>query len=102
MGSSKCDICPEGFYCQFGTSTPLPCQKNFYAPKGSAGCTPCADGEFTKGIGSASCLICPASKFSVDGWWCMTTYERLIFVGIWLASIISGSISLWKKRDSRK
>jgi len=96
MGSSKCDICPEGFYCQFGTSTPLPCQKNFYAPKGSAGCTPCADGEFTKGIGSTSCLICPASKFSVDGWWCMTTYERLIFVGIWLASIISGSISLWK------
>jgi len=95
-GSSKCDVCPEGFYCQFGTSTPLPCQKNFYAPKGSAGCTPCADGEFTKGIGSASCLICPASKFSVDGWWCMTTYERMIFVGVWLASIISGSISLWK------
>jgi len=95
-GSSKCEICPEGHYCQYGSSTSLPCQINYYAPKGSSGCTPCANGEFTKDIGSSSCLICPSSKFTINGWWCMTTYERLVFVAIWIGTIISGIISIWK------
>jgi len=96
LGNVKCDDCPSGHSCSYGASTPEPCQINSFATKGSSACTPYENGEFTEKAGSSSCMSCPSSKFSVDGWWCMTTYEKLIFVIIWITSLVSGFFSCWK------
>jgi len=96
QGNSKCNDCPPGHSCSYGSSTPEPCPKNTYSPKGASACTPCENEEFTIGAGSSSCMTCPASKFSLDGWWCMSIYEKIIFLVIWITSIISSLFSVWK------
>ena len=96
QGNSNCNDCPPGHSCSYGASTPEPCPKNTYSPKGASACTPCENEEFTLGIGSSSCMTCPASKFSFDGWWCMSIYEKIIFLVIWITSIISSLFSVWK------
>lgn len=96
QGNSKCNDCPPGHSCSYGSSTPEPCPKNTYSPKGASACTPCENEEFTIGAGSSSCMTCPASKFSFDGWWCMSIYEKIIFLVIWITSIISSLFSVWK------
>lgn len=95
-GSSNCLPCPEGYYCVSGSSTPIKCPVNTMASKGAGGCTPCPNGQFTKVPGASACFECPSSKFSIEGWWCMTLYEKLIFAGIWVGSLISVGVSFYK------
>jgi len=97
--SAQCKTCPEGYYCQFGSTTPIICQMNTFADKGSPACTNCPNGQFTSGIGASACETCPSSKFSIDGWWCMSQYEKIVFLGIWIGSFISGLFTLWKVRN---
>ena len=68
---------------------------NSIASKGSGACTACPPGQFTQDTRTV-CYECPSSKFSFDGWWCMTTFERLVFVGVWIASIISILLTIYK------
>ena len=95
-GNSECTICPPGNFCPYGSSIPQLCPTNFYSQKGSSGCTPCENDEFTIGPGKSTCISCPSSKFSFNGWWCMTHIEKVVFVLIWIGSIISGTFSTWK------
>ena len=96
IGSKNCEICPDGNYCANGASSPILCPKNTFATAGNGGCTQCPQGQFTRDVGQSVCESCPSSRFTVDGWWCMTSYEKIIFVLIWLGSIISGIITLLK------
>jgi len=96
LGNSKCENCPAGYSCSFGASLPQPCPINYYASSGSSACTPCSNGQFTTEIGSSTCMSCPSSRFTFDGWWCMNTFEKLVFLGVWIGSITSGGITLWK------
>lgn len=95
-GNKECVICPEGNYCAYGSLFPILCPRNSYAGKGSSGCTPCDNEQFTEGAGKSTCISCPSSRFNLDGWWCMTVYERIIFVVIWLTTIISSVLTIWK------
>ncbi len=97
--SAQCKTCPEGYYCQFGSTTPIICQMNTFADKGSPACTNCPNGQFTSGMGASACETCPSSKFSIDGWWCMSQYEKIVFLAIWIGSFISGLFTLWKVRN---
>jgi len=95
-GSGQCEICPGGYVCSFGSITKTECPKDTFSTEGSITCTPCPSGQYTDGVASKVCLICPSSRFSIEGWWCMSNYERLIFSGIWIGSILSGCITIWK------
>ena len=98
-GASSCTICPAGYSCTFGSNNPIICPKNTFAIKGSSGCTPCDEGYFTKNVGSSSCFVCPSSKFDINGWWCMNDYERIVFVFVWIGTIFSGCLSIWKTKE---
>ena len=96
IGMKQCEICPGGSACAYGTSIPQICPKNTFASKGAAACTPCEDEHFTFTAGQTYCVICPSSRFNLNGWWCMSNYERIVFVLIWVASLLSGCVSIWK------
>jgi len=95
-GSSDCLPCPAGYACDSGTTVPVECPVNTIATKGSGGCTPCPQGQFTKGPGESACITCPSSRFTIDGWWCMTPYEKLVFLAVWIGSIASFILTVWK------
>ena len=96
FGNIVCNICPEGYSCAYGSENPIICPLNTAAPKGSPACTPCSPGQFTKNEGGIICESCPGGQFSIDGWWCMTQYERLVFCFLWIGSIFSGIVTIWK------
>jgi hypothetical protein len=52
-GSSECQQCPEGYYCEEGTSDPIICE-NGYCPKGSSSPTDCPLGQYTETQGLES------------------------------------------------
>jgi len=95
-GSKICKTCPDGSWCEVGSSRPNECPQNTIPGQSSGGCIPCPQNEFTEGPGQSVCLTCPSSKFSFDGWWCMNSYERLIFVVLWAGSIISCTVTIYK------
>ena len=95
-GAIICDSCPEGYYCEYGAIFPRLCEKNTIAIKGSGGCTPCPSGQFTNGPGESACFECPSSNFSINGWWCMTLFEKLVFLAVWFGSLISLIVTIWK------
>lgn len=96
LGNTVCDTCPEGYSCPYGSEKAIICPINTASPKGSAACTPCSPGQFTKMEGGIICETCPGGQFSIDGWWCMTKFERLVFCFLWIGSIISGIATIWK------
>jgi len=99
FGSIFCETCPEGFFCPFGAVEPLVCTMNTYASKGSPACTPCDNGQYTEKAGSSVCMDCSGNRFQISGWWCMTTYDKALFIIVWVGSIISGVATIKKIRD---
>jgi len=97
--SCKCNNCPDGSWCGIGSARPNECPQNTIPAQSAGGCIPCPKNEFTEGPGQAVCLTCPSSKFSFDGWWCMDSYERLVFVVLWVGSIISCAVTIYKIRN---
>ena len=89
VGSPKCDTCPEGFSCPFGSIEPVICEKNYIAKKGSSACTSCPSGSFTMGAGETDCIPCAGNQFDASGWWCMSSFERVIFISVWTGTIFS-------------
>ena len=102
VGSVFCETCPEGFFCPFGAVDPLVCTMNTYASKGSPACTPCDNGQYTEKAGSSVCVDCSGNRFQISGWWCMTTYDKALFIIVWVGSIISGIATIKKIRDEIK
>lgn len=96
-GSYDCTICPAGHYCELGTSIPIKCSENTIAIKGSGGCTACLEGQYTDEL-KIKCYECETSKFNFNSWWCMTFFERIVFIGVWLGSGISLFLSIYKIR----
>ena len=94
--NSVCQICPEGYFCSVGATEPIICEKNYFSIKGSSSCTQCDNGQFTNGPGASTCFTCPSSKFSFDGWWCMTIFEKFVFIFVWIGSVTSGFITIYK------
>lgn len=68
------------------------------ATKGSGACTPCPAGQFARDKGSTSRMECPSSEFNLDGWWCMTSYEKIVLIALWFGSFISCILTIWKIR----
>lgn len=44
------DICPEGYYCEIGSSKP----------------TPCGNGTYMNHTGASACYVCPAGYYCVN------------------------------------
>ena len=44
------DICPEGYYCEIGSSKP----------------TPCGNGTYMNHTGASTCYVCPAGYYCVN------------------------------------
>ena len=99
LGGIFCETCPEGSFCPFGAIEPLICPMNTYASKGSPACTPCDNGQYTETVGSSVCVDCSGNRFQISGWWCMSSYDRAIFIIVWVGSIISGIATIKKIRD---
>ena len=100
LGSTICEACPEGSYCGLGASEPTKCLINSYSVKGSSACTPCGAGKYTEEPGSSRCLDCVGGQFDVSGWWCMTLFDKILFVFVWGGSILSGVATLKKARET--
>ena len=97
-GAVKCIECPAGYTCELGTIEPQICLTGTISLKGSASCKQCGIGEYTEGAGQSICYVCPSTKFSINGWWCMTLYQRLVFVLVWISSIFSSIMTFIKIR----
>jgi len=95
-GVAKPLECEAGYQCPSGSSMQVICQKNFYALPGSGVCILCQNGQFTLGEGSKGCETCPVSKFNLDGWFCMTEFEKIFFVFGWIVTVFSAGLSCWK------
>jgi len=95
-GNSACVVCPAGYFCPLGSKNPFICDENKYSLQGSVSCTNCLIGQFTKEKGASACEDCPSSQLSFNGLWCMTVYEKIIFVFVWLGSIFSAVVTIWK------
>ncbi len=97
-GSAQCKTCPEGHYCQFSTITPVICETNTVAQKGSSACTQCENGEYTNGIGASICIPCLNGFWNINNWWCQDTYQRLITFAIWMTTVVSIIFTIFKIR----
>ena len=95
-GAIKCEITPSGYSTSIGSKIPTICPINTYSTKGSSNCLPCPNGEFNDKEGQDSCFKCPSSQFSANGWWCMTSTEKLVFIVLWIGSLISGLATIKK------
>lgn len=95
-GTGKCEICPPGYACIFGTVNPIICEKNFIAKKGSSACTNCPSGSFTNAEGETDCTPCGGNQFDISGWWCMSSFERILFLSVWGGTILSAYATLKK------
>jgi hypothetical protein len=61
-----CAVCPRGFYCPIGTSTPIPCTRGYYCVTGTDTPRPCPIGTFgnTTGLkGQDECSSCTAGYY---------------------------------------
>lgn len=88
-GTAKCETCPAGFSCPFGSIEPAVCEKNYIAKKGSSACTSCPSGTYTNGEGETDCIACAGNQFDASGWWCMSSFERVLFIGVWGGTFLS-------------
>jgi len=88
--------CQGGYQCPSGTFEPILCLKNTFALPQSGICTPCPSGQFTKGEGANSCIVCPTSKWNAEGWYCMSEIEKGIFIVGWIVTSFSAMLTLWK------
>ncbi|XP_049431864.1 signal peptide, CUB and EGF-like domain-containing protein 3 [Epinephelus fuscoguttatus] len=63
LGTDMPLVCPQGFYCPDGTSTPEPCPEGTYSSRSALSdgsqCSPCGGGRYCTGVGlsepSGSC-----------------------------------------------
>lgn len=62
-GSTTPIICPGGYYCQEGSSSPLVCNAGFYCPQGSGSGILCPVGNYCE-AGSSVPSVCPANTFN--------------------------------------
>jgi hypothetical protein len=61
--------CPSGFYCPFGTVSPVVCPVGFYCPFGSSQPSRCPPGTntlYTQGGAISDCYPCPAGTYCND------------------------------------
>lgn len=66
-GSSYCDICPVGHFCENPSLVPTPCPLGLYNPTvGQTNCFPCAVGDYTPGLQSPTCTACPHGHYCTD------------------------------------
>lgn len=98
-GIPLCETCPAGFSCPFGSIEPVICEKNYVAKKGSSACTGCPSGTYTDGPGEADCIACAGNQFDVSGWWCMSSFEKILFVSVWGGTLLSVYASIRKIYD---
>jgi len=96
VGLAYCSTCSEGYYCPYATVNPIICPVNTFSQKGSGGCTPCPNGQYNEKAGSVTCKTCTISIYDTSGWKCLSNYERVIFVFVWLGTIISAIITVIK------
>jgi len=101
-GAMECETCPEGYYCTMGTAEPVICPINTFSAKGSFACTPCKQYQYTDGMGSAICLDCSGNQFEIKGWWCMSLFDKGLFVFVWIGTILSGYSIIKKLQDIYK
>jgi len=95
-GLSSCTTCPEGSSCPFGCIEPTICDINFISKKGSSACTACPSGTYSSIQGATDCISCSGNQFDVSGWWCMSSFERILFVSVWAGTILSAYATLKK------
>lgn len=95
-GLAECIICPKGYFCPQGSINPILCNKNFISLDGSFACSQCKNNEYTNGPGEYECIICNTSQFDIKGWWCMTMYQRIVLVFLWIVTIGSSSLTIYK------
>jgi len=88
-GQNECETCPGGNACPFGATEPLICEMNYVSKKGSSACTACPSGAYTTGEGSTDCISCAGGQFDVSGWWCMSTFEKILFISVWVGTALS-------------
>ncbi len=88
-GLSECETCPGGNACPFGATNPLICEMNYVSKKGSSACTACPSGTYTTGEGTTDCISCAGGQFDVSGWWCMSTFEKILFISVWGGTALS-------------
>ena len=58
-------------------------------------------------MGASACHDCPISKWNLDGWFCMSHFERALFVAGWMLTTFSAVLTTYKtsrfiKRRVRK
>jgi len=87
IGATQCQSCTEGYFCPLGTTNPLICTTGTISSKGSSACTPCPSGYYTDGEGQTFCKACLGSQMNIQGWYCMTALERLLFIFLWIGSL---------------
>ena len=58
LESGKCNLCPEGYSCNGGSSK-TKCLKGTYAPQGSSTCKECNAGYYSDVDGAKTCSPCP-------------------------------------------
>ena len=73
--TTSTDLCPAGFFCNYGTSISIPngtfpfsgpCPEGFYCPKGTLfpiQCPPSTYRPITGGMDISDCLICPSGSY---------------------------------------
>ncbi|KDO27716.1 hypothetical protein SPRG_22196, partial [Saprolegnia parasitica CBS 223.65] len=58
------NLCPVGFFCPLGSSSPLKCVEGTYASSlGQALCTPCPAGSFCDGVLTDRHQVCPQGAY---------------------------------------
>ena len=88
------DICPPGFYCQEGTSSPTPCPNGFYLPFPGAwnksSCQPCKLGYYCNGTGLTDVTgECPSQYYCPEG---TTSPEKLCPEGYYCPEAVGDPI----------
>jgi len=89
-------VCDGGYQCPFGSKNQTICPVNTFSLVSSGSCSPCPYGEFNLKDGSTSCQECPISNWNMEGWFCMTGIEKIVFVGSWIITAFSSLFSVWK------
>lgn len=80
-GTTKCDICPGGYYSSIQATACIICSAGSFAAPGSGKCTDCASGYYSSKDGMSECLSCNGFPHTDDrlGCKCSSGYYQNIY-----------------------